>query len=193
MTYKYIIGATLGFLLVFTNLSVVQAAPGSPSGGGDFGAFGAGIPNPDIGGKGDFSGIIGGGDVPPASGRSGSPDRSDRPAPNYACTPDSVAGGRNCIPLLAPLGYTNTIDTVANGPVGIFQEYFEAALPLIRIISIGFCVLWILIGSFFFMISGSDGGKRTKGKEIITWAIIGLIITEFAAFFLKTLNSVFFV
>lgn len=60
-------------------------------------------------------------------------------------------------------------------------------------LAIGFCVLWILLGSYLIMISGSDSGKRSTGRTMITWAIIGLVIINFAGFFLRTLNSIFFV
>lgn len=193
------IGLTLTLLLCAT--SVVEAAPGPPTGGGDFGAFGTDIGSGDFNGdSGEFGGLIGIEDEPiTGDGRTGSPDASVRPAPGYACTNQAVAGARagDCIPLLAPLGQENIVEVDggagASGAISMFAEYFREALPLVRITAIGFSVLWILIGSFYIMISGSDGGKRTKGKEIIMWALIGFIVTEFAAFFLKTLNNVFFV
>ena len=75
---------------------------------------------------------------------------------------------------------------------GTFIDYFNEAVDLLMTVAIGFCVLWILIGSYMVMISGSDGGKRSEGKSMITWALIGLILVNFAGFFLRTLNSIFF-
>ena len=60
-------------------------------------------------------------------------------------------------------------------------------------IATGFAVLWVLIGSYFIMVSGSDSGKRSTGKTIITWALIGLVIVSFTGFILTMLNDVFFI
>ena len=112
--------------------------------------------------------------------------------------PETCEAG-SCIPLLAPLGDKDTIkivppsDKSAGGHIGTFLAYFQDVFILLELIAVGFCVLWILIGSFYIMVSGSDGGMRSTGKSIILWAVIGLILTEFAGFFLKTLNSTFFV
>jgi len=117
------------------------------------------------------------------------PDASDPPP----CSDGS------CIPLLAPLGKMQTIPISTSsssegvsGAIGTFLTYFQDAFSLFEAIAVGFSVLWILIGGFYIMMSGSDGGMRGTGKSIILWAVVGLVLTEFAGFFLKTLNSVFF-
>jgi hypothetical protein len=92
--------------------------------------------------------------------------------------------------LVQPLGGRNRIE-VRPG-VQTFIDYFNDASDLLLTISVGFAVLWILIGSYFIMVSGSNGGMRTQGQEMIKWALIGLIIVNFAGFFLRTLNSMFF-
>jgi len=137
-------------------------------------------------------GTMGGGIIAVGGGASGMAKKTAEPAKKGACKE-----GSPCVPLLAPLGSLDRIPvqggTGASGAVQTFINYFNNAWGLLRVISVGFCVLWILIGSFFILISGSDGGKRSTGKGIITWAIIGLIIVEFAGFFLRTLNDIFFV
>ena len=55
-----------------------------------------------------------------------------------------------CIPLLAPLGNSNTvtISTANTGGVsaaiGTFVAYFSDAFALLDLIAVGFCVLWSL-------------------------------------------------
>jgi hypothetical protein len=98
---------------------------------------------------------------------------------------------RNCVPLVAPLGTKGAIDIAPD--IGTFMNYFADISGWLFEVAVGFCVLWILIGGYFIMISGSDGGKRSTGKSMITWAIIGLLIINFAGFVLRLLNDVFFV
>jgi hypothetical protein len=173
---------------------------GGTQGGGTFGGFGitGGFNGGTFGGGTVGGGIIGGSGGGESTtggggGASGKPKKTAEPAEKGACKT-----GDPCVPLLAPLGDLDRIKIEggsggAAGAVLTFINYFNNAWGLLRVISVGFCVLWILIGSFFILISGSDGGKRSTGKGIITWAIIGLIIVEFSGFFLRTLNDIFFV
>ncbi|MCA9371108.1 MAG: hypothetical protein KC680_04075 [Candidatus Peregrinibacteria bacterium] len=133
-----------------------------------------------------FVGLTFGGESVFAAG----PQPSAQPATVQDCQTGNNLK-RGCIPLIQPLGSINVL-TVQPG-ARTFIDYFNDAAGLLLTVAIGFCVLWILIGSYFIMVSGSDGGKRSTGKSIITWALIGLIIVTFAGFFLRTLNSVFFV
>lgn len=152
-------------------------------GGADDGTFGGliGINGGTFGGGGFTTGTLGGGQAP---------EPSANPATRSDCDTTSKTR-RNCIPLTAPLGTKNSI-TVSPG-IGVFLDYFNEAVDLIMTVSVGFAVLWILIGSYFVMVSGSDGGKRSTGKSMITWAMIGLIIVNFAGFFLRTMNDIFFI
>ena len=154
---------------------------GGSTGGGDFGDFGGLI---GVGGGG--GGSTGGG----STGGGSTPKPSANPAKSSNCKSDDKSKAP-CIPLIQPLGTKNSISIKPGA--NTFIDYFNQASNLLLTVAIGFCVLWILIGSYLVMISGSDGGKRSQGKDIITWAIIGLIIVNFAGFFLRTLNSVFFV
>lgn len=153
---------------------------------------------------GGFIGIIGGDGADigsPPGGTSGNiggnvPLNSDEPATvndddaeNDCVVEDKLE--RNCIPLIQPLGTRNRLPVLPGA--GTFMDYFNDSASLLLTVAIGFCILWILIGSYFIMVSGSDGGKRSTGMSMITWAIIGLIIVNFAGFFLRTLNNIFFV
>ncbi|MBT4120192.1 MAG: hypothetical protein HOG89_02830 [Candidatus Peribacter sp.] len=132
------------------------------------------------------------GTVSTGGGGGGSgPRRSARPAPKGTCTPDSdLSKKRACVPLIQPLGRLNRL--VIKPGAGTFIDYFNQAADLLLTVAVGFAVLWILIGSYFVMMSGSNGGMRSTGKSMITWAMIGLIIVNFAGFFLRTFNSIFF-
>mgnify|MGYP004189761995 FL=1 len=154
------------------------------------------------GGGGGFGGIIGGGagtfggggTVTTGGGGGGSVAKpSADPAPPGTCKVTGVKGKflkRTCLPLIQPLGSENRLDVKPGAQT--FIDYFNEAVDLLLTIAVGFAVLWILIGSYFIMVSGSDGGKRSTGKSMITWALIGLIIVNFAGFFLRTMNSIFF-
>ena len=100
-------------------------------------------------------------------------------------------GRRTCIPLVAPLGRRSAIDIEPG--IGTFMAYFSDISGWLFEVAVGFCILWILIGGYMIMISGSDGGRRSTGKSMITWAIIGLLIINFAGFILRLLNDIFFV
>jgi len=167
---------------------------GGHSGGDTFGGTVGGVTGGTFGGT--FGGIIGGGGVGIVStgGGGGSAVRpSAGKAPPGTCASQDEDGNtikRTCVPLVQPLGGRNRIE-VRPG-VQTFIDYFNDASDLLLTISVGFAVLWILIGSYFIMVSGSNGGMRTQGQEMIKWALIGLIIVNFAGFFLRTLNSMFF-
>jgi hypothetical protein len=150
----------------------------------------------DFGGV--YSGVVGGGllggagagTVSTGGGGGGRlPRPSAPPADKGSCVSDNLSK-HACIPLIQPLGSSNTLE-VKPGAL-TFIDYFNEAADLLLTVSVGFAVLWILIGSYMVMMSGSDGGMRGKGKTVITWALIGLIIVNFAGFFLRTMNSIFF-
>ena len=170
-------------------------SPGPGPGGGSLGGGGT-----TIGGFGGVfggvvggSGLLGGGGVGTVSTGGGGGGRLPRPsappADKGSCVSDNLSK-HACIPLIQPLGSSNTLE-VKPGAL-TFIDYFNEAADLLLTVSVGFAVLWILIGSYMVMMSGSDGGMRGKGKTVITWALIGLIIVNFAGFFLRTMNSIFF-
>ena len=145
-----------------------------------------------------FDGVVGGigllggagvGTVGPGGGGGKQASSSGQPAEPGTCVSDNLSK-HACIPLIQPLGSSNTLE-VRPGAL-TFIDYFNEAADLLLTVSVGFAVLWILIGSYMVMMSGSNGGMRTNGKTIITWALIGLIIVNFAGFFLRTMNSIFF-
>ncbi len=44
----------------------------------------------------------------------------------------------------------------------------------------GFGVLFIMIGGAYILLSAGNEERVTKGKNTITWAVIGIFVTEFA-------------
>lgn len=164
---------------------------GQTDGGGEGGQFGGLIGGTGdeggfgfYGGGGTFGGVTtgGAGGVPIAPGAGSAKMGVD-------CKTSLTQ--QTCVPLIQQLGASDHI--VVQPLVGTFIDYFNEAVPLLMTLAVGFCVLWILIGSYKVMVSGSNGGMRTEGKNIIMWAIIGLILVNFAGFFLRTLNNIFFV
>lgn len=179
--------ATSGFSSVFSNGSVGSSGTNGGNGGVNGGNFG-GL----IGINGGVVGGLGGGGFTTA-GAGGGGTRV-KPSGEGAKPGDCELGTktrRPCVPLVQPLGSKNKINVQSGAKT--FIDYFNEATTLIITLSVGFAVLWILIGSYFIMVSGSDGGKRTTGKSMITWAMIGLILVNFAGFFLRTLNDIFFI
>ena len=170
--FKQTIGISLAFLVVSIALSLPQVAHAT---------------------VGSISGGVGGAGLGTVSTGGGGGGRAPRPSGIPATSGDCPAGTelkRDCIPLIQPLGPKNTVDVLPGAQT--FYSYFNEGADLILTASVGIAVLWILLGSYFIMVSGSDGGKRSTGKKMITGAMIGLIIVNFAGFFLRTLNSVFF-
>ncbi len=94
------------------------------------------------------------------------------------------------IELLAPLG--NQTHIPVQSGFGTFLSYFNDAAAWLIYVSMGICVLWVLLGGFMIMLSGADSGLRAKGIGHMRWAITGLVILLFAGFILRTLNSMFF-
>lgn len=94
------------------------------------------------------------------------------------------------IDLLAPLGNQTNIPVTSG--FGTFLAYFNDAGMWLIYVSMGLCVLWVLLGGFMIMLSAVDSGQREKGKKHMQWAITGMVILLFAGFILRTLNSMFF-
>ncbi len=168
---------------------------GGGGGGNNGGGFGGIIGGGSLGGAGGTVPTPGGGHhllvpTPGGGGGGAAPRPSAEKAPSETCSISSDKTKRTCIPLLQPLGQSNSIEVKPGAET--FIDYFNEAADLLLTISVGFAVLWILVGSYFVMMSGSNGGMRSTGKSMITWAIIGLLIVNFAGFFLRTMNSIFF-
>ena len=168
-------------------------SPGSTGNPGNPGSLGGAV-----GGQGG-AGTIGGGGIGGlgagfgTSGGLGSTGGGGggRTRPGTAGMCNFEDGRRNCIILTAPLGEKNKV--YVQPGVGTVINYFADISGWLFEVAVGFCILWILIGTYFIMVSGSDSGKRGTGKTMITWAIIGLLIINFAGFILRTLNNIFFV
>ncbi len=65
-----------------------------------------------------------------------------------------------------------------------FVEYFSSVLTLLLIrlpaYIQGFGVLFIMVGGAYMLLSGGNEEYVTKGKNTITWAVIGIFVGNFA-------------
>lgn len=94
---------------------------------------------------------------------------------------------------LTPTGGATTLPASATASTGLpIFAYFLASRNFIFGLAIGFCVLWVLIGGIFIMVSGDNQANREKGIGMMKSAIMGLIILIFAGTILRALNSIFF-
>jgi hypothetical protein len=70
-----------------------------------------------------------------------------------------------------------------------FEEKFSAVLILLfqRLpqYAYTFGILFIMIGGAYILTSAGDTEKVTKGKNTITWAVIGIFVAEFASDFVN--------
>lgn len=81
----------------------------------------------------------------------------------------------------------------ASSGVQIFFDYFNLMWPWVVGIAAGISVGYALAGGMQIMLSGSNQGWQTAGKERIQWAIVGLALIGLAGVILETLNPLFFV
>lgn len=102
----------------------------------------------------------------------------------------SVQQRRDDIELIEPIDPAVTSIAVEPG-AGTFITYFEVASQWLFEIAVGFAVIWVLIGGFTLMIGGEN--MKTQAKDMMKWAILGLLLLIFAGYFLRTLNDIFFV
>lgn len=82
------------------------------------------------------------------------------------------------------------------------QKYFKSGNPIASfiiqainflILTIGsVCFVAIVIGGFTLMTSHGNENQLTKGKDIITYAIIGLVITLTAYYIVAFVQSTFY-
>lgn len=94
------------------------------------------------------------------------------------------------INLLAPLGPSNTI-TIGPGFTTWF-DYFNNSAGWLYNVAIGICVLWILVGGLFVMVSGDNPQLAEKGKGFMIGSLTGLVMLILAPTILRTLNGLFF-
>lgn len=161
-------------------VSSFNLSNGGVSGGtfGGVGGFYGGLIGGNFGGGGVSGGTTGG-----AVFNSGQPADVD----NCRIT----QGVQSCVPLVQPLGSDNTVGVLPGA--GTFIAYFNGFSGWLFTIAVGFCLIWVVIGSFMIMMSGGPSGSMMgTGKEMIKWAIIGLVLLNFAGFILRTLDSAHF-
>lgn len=96
------------------------------------------------------------------------------------------------IHLLVPLDGGNGVLKPQSG-IQMFFVYFDMAWPWVIGSASGVAVLQALYGGILIMLSGSDSGKRSEGKEKILWAIAGLLMIGFSGLILSILNPSFYV
>lgn len=94
------------------------------------------------------------------------------------------------IKLLQPLpGGTATL---SGSGVQLFFNYFNAIWPWVLSIAGGVAVLNGVIGGTMIMMSGSDSGMESAGKDKLKYSIAGLIMIAFAGTILRILNPTFY-
>lgn len=59
-------------------------------------------------------------------------------------------------------------------------EFIDALMNFITVISFALVPLMILIGAFYWISSGGEPKKIATGRQIISWAVVGLIIVLLA-------------
>lgn len=68
-----------------------------------------------------------------------------------------------------------------DGPDCTIQDFFEMLVRIydfiVRTVAVPLAVIALVVGGIFIMISAGNPAIFGKGKEIIKWAIIGLVLT----------------
>lgn len=100
----------------------------------------------------------------------------------------------NCgIRLMQPLDDTTRYLQPPNGkPFETLQMYFKISWPWIIGCAAGIAVLQALIGGVQIMMSGSDSGARSAGKERLMWALAGLLLIGLSGMILQILNPIYY-
>lgn len=94
------------------------------------------------------------------------------------------------VQLLQPLPDGST--SVGGSGVAAFVNYFNKLWPWVLSIAGGIAVLNGVIGGTMIMLSGSDSGIESAGKDKLKYSIAGLIIIVFAGTILRILNPTFY-
>ena len=138
----------------------------------------------------------------------GSPNQGSIPTPGSSTpTPSTPGSGGNGgtgsstpAPTSSATSHVNVKDLLsANGQQ---QRYFQSGNPIasaiIQIINFlvltvgSVCFIAIVIGGFILMTSHGNENMVSKGKDIITMAIIGLIIVLMAYFITSFVQNIFY-
>lgn len=91
--------------------------------------------------------------------------------------------------LLQPIG---GLTSISGTGLAAFIEYFNAVWPWVLSIGGGIAVLNGVIGGTMIMLSGSDSGMESAGKDKLKYSIVGLLIIAFAGMILRILNPIFY-
>lgn len=82
------------------------------------------------------------------------------------CAVDEVATELGCFP---------------NDPVGFIQKFYGVGLSLIGTVGL----LFLIYGGYHILTSGGNPEKLQKGKEYITYAIIGIMLAVLGFVFIQ--------
>lgn len=107
-----------------------------------------------------------------------------------ALPPSSHVWAAADIKLLQPLPGGTT--TLSGSGVQLFFNYFNTIWPWVLSIAGGVAVLNGVIGGTMIMMSGSDSGMESAGKDKLKYSIAGLIMIAFAGTILRILNPTFY-
>ena len=75
----------------------------------------------------------------------------------------------------------------------VANTLFPRSINFTLIVTISASVLLIIIGGIFYIASMGESEKTGKAKEIITWAIIGLVISSLAFTFIRIITGIDFI
>lgn len=94
------------------------------------------------------------------------------------------------IQLLQPLPDGTT--SISGSGITVFYNYFNAIWPWVLSVAGGVAVLNGVIGGTMVMLSGSDSGMESAGKDKLKYSIAGLILIVFAGTILRIINPTFY-
>lgn len=109
-----------------------------------------------------------------------------------------------CLNILGAYGTALAASDSANFSVGTYlttekQAAFESVpayivrfINLLSMVIGSFAFLAIVIGGFMMLTSGGREGSITKGKDIIKYAILGLVVALAAFFITSFVQSIFY-
>ncbi|MDB4978619.1 MAG: hypothetical protein JWM56_805 [Candidatus Peribacteria bacterium] len=111
----------------------------------------------------------------------------------YAAGPCPDKKGEPAIRFLVPIGAPCVYPSEANGPLGLFEWYFNQIYPWFIGLAAGIALLYTVIGGLQIIYSGGDSGARQKGVEKLTTALFGLLMIIFSSIILQSLNPTFYI
>ncbi len=108
-----------------------------------------------------------------SAGIAGAQEPADAPADNQG------SGGSGEVVLVSPLEGDLTVEDIVGKIAGVI---FGLALMI--------CPILIIWGGFEIATAGGDQNKMAKGKQIITFSLVGLAIIALSAAFVEAIKQI---